>query len=234
MSVSRKGLFAKRGRRAAFLGAVGLGACALLAACSPVQAGAAAIVGDQRITVSNLDTQVSNLQEAAKPYGNSVQMTAAEMPSAVLSWMIRFQVMDQVAAANGINVTDSQSQAALTSLSSVATQNGFTSTDELLVANGVPPQMFSQVGRWEAQQTALALKENGGKAPTTTAEQNTVTAALTKAQCQASKTLDIKVSPQFGRLDYTPPFSVVAAPDTLSRPAVSASPASTEGLAPAC
>ena len=228
----RKGLFAKRGRRAAVLGVAGLGACALLAACSPVQAGAAAIVGDQRITVSSLDTQVSNLQEAAKPYG-SLPLTTAQMPSAVLSWMIRFEIMDQVAAANGINVSVSQSQAAYNSLSSVAAQNGFASTAELLIGNGVPPQMFQQVGRWEAEQTALEIKENGGKAPTTTAEQNAVSAAFTKAQCQAAKSLDIKVSPQFGRLDYTQ-YAVVAAPDTLSRPAGTPTPASTEGLVPAC
>ena len=117
--------------------------CAVLAACSPVQAGAAAIVGDQRITVSSLDTQVSNLQAAAKPYGTSLPITAAQMPDAVLSWMIRFQVMDEVAAANGINVTDSQAQAGYNSLSAVASQNGFTSTAELLIANGVPPQINS-------------------------------------------------------------------------------------------
>lgn len=230
--MSRKGLFVKRGRRAAGLLALGLGASALLAACSPVQAGAAAIVGDQRITVSSLDTQVSNLQQAAKSYP-SLPITAAEMPAAVLSWMIRFQVMDETAAAHGINVTDSQSQAAINSLSAFATQNGFSSTDELLVGNGVPPQMFQQVGRWEAQQTALALKENGGKAPTSTTEQNTVNSAVTKAQCETAKSLDIKVSPQFGRLDYTN-YAVVAAPDTLSRPAGTPTPASTTGLVPAC
>jgi hypothetical protein len=215
------------------LGAAGLGACALLAACAPVQLGAAAVVGDQRITASALDTQVSNLQAAVKPYGTALPITTAEMPSEVLSWLIRFQVMDEVAASNGINVTDAQAQAGLNSLSSLASQNGFKSTAELLVANGVPPQMFQQVGRWEAQQDAFALKKNGGKEPSTTAEQTAFTAAITKAQCQASKSLNIKVNPQFGRLDYTQ-FTVVAAPDTLSRPAVSASPASTEGLAPAC
>ena len=131
----------------AALGAAGLGACAVLAACSPVQAGAAAIVGNQRITVSSLDTQVSNLQTAAKPYGSSLQITTAQMPAAVLSWLIRFAVMDQVAAANGISVTQAQAEAALASLSAVAPQNGFSSTTELLVANGVPPQLFPQVGQ---------------------------------------------------------------------------------------
>jgi hypothetical protein len=151
----------------------------------------------------------------------------------VLSWLIRFEIMDQVAAAHGINVTDAQAEAGLNSLNAVATQNGFTSTAELLVANGVPPQMFQQVGRWEAQQEAFALKQNGGKDPTTTAEQNAFTTALTKAQCEASKSLNIKVSPQFGRLDYSQ-YTVVAGPDTLSRPEGKPSPASTTGLVPAC
>jgi hypothetical protein len=228
-------VFTKRRRRAAVLGAAGLGACAVLAACSPVQVGAAAIVGSQRITTSSLDTQVSNLQVAAKPYGSTIQLTTAEMPSAVLSWLIRFEVMDQVAASNGITVTQAESAQALASLSAVATQNGYSSTSELLIGNGVPPSLFGQVGTWEAQQEAFAKKTNGGKVPTSTAEQNAFSASIDKAQCTAAKSLNIKVSPQFGRWDYSPSsFSVVPAPDTLSRPQGVPSPASTEGLTPAC
>ena len=85
----------------------------------------------------------------------------------------------------------------------MAQQNGFSSTSQLLIANGVPPQLFPQVGQWDAQQTAYGLKANGGKEPTSTTEQNNVTAALTKAQCTAAKSLNIQISPQFGRLDYT-------------------------------
>jgi hypothetical protein len=216
------------------LGAVGLGACAVLAACSPVQFGAAAIVGNQRITVSALDTQVSNLQEAAKPYGSTLPITTAEMPTEVLSWLIRFEVMNQVAASNGISVTDAQSAAGLSSLDAVAQENGFTSTSELLVANGVSPQMFPLVGRWNAQQTAYGLKSNNGQEPTTTAEQTAFTNAINKAQCTAASSLNIQVSPQFGRFDYaSATFGVVATEDTLSRPEPAPSPASTEGLTPA-
>jgi hypothetical protein len=235
VSVLRRALFLKKGRRVAALGAAGLGVCAALAACGPVQAGSAAIVGSDRITVSSLDNQVSNLQTAAKPYGSAIQLTSAEMPGAVLSWLIRFAVMDQVAAANGINVTQAQAAQGLASLSSVATNNGFSSTSQLLIANGVPPQLFPQVGRWEAQQDAFALKQNGGKEPTSTAEQNAFSTAIDKAQCTAAKSLNIKVSPQFGRFNYaSSSFSVVAAPNTLSLPAGTPSPASTEGLTPAC
>jgi hypothetical protein len=230
--VSRKALFSKRCRRLAALGAAGLGACAVLAACSPVQVGAAAIVGNQRITASSLDTQVSNWQTAAKPY-NGLQLTSANAPSAVLSWLIRFAVMDQVAAVNDISVTDAQSQAGLSSLSAVAAQNGASSTAQLLIANGISPQMFPLVGRYEAQQDAFARKGNNGQEPTSTAAQNAFTTAFNKAQCTAEKSLNIQVSPQFGRLDYTQ-LMVVPAADTLSKPDPLPSPASTTGLAPAC
>ena len=219
----------------AVLGAAGLGACAVLAACSPVQMGAAATVGSQRITTSSLDTQVSNLQTAAAPYGSSIQLTAAQMPGAVLTWLIRFGVMDQVAASNGITVTQAQAAAGLASLSAVAAQDGFSSTKELLIANGVAPSMFQQLGTWEAQQDAFARKTNGGQEPTSTAQQNAFSTAVDTAQCTAAKSLNIKVSPQFGRFDYSPSsFSVVAAPDTLSRPPGVPAPASTQGLTPAC
>jgi SurA N-terminal domain len=225
-----KALFKKR--RAAALGAAGLGACAVLAACSPVQLGSAAVVGDQRITVSSLDTQVSDLQAAVKPY-RQLPITTAQMPTAVLSWLIRFAVMDEVAARNGITVSKAQAEAALKSLKPVAQQNGFASTTELLVANGIPPQLFPEVGQWEAQQTAYALKLNNGKAPTTAAEQNAFATAINKSQCRAAKSLNIKVSPQFGRLDYTQ-YTVVPTPNVLSQAPGKATPAPTTGLAPAC
>jgi len=74
---------------------------------------------------------------------------------------------------------------------------------------------------------------NGGKEPTSTAEENAVTAKFNKAECQAAKGLNIQVSPQFGRLDYTQ-YTVVPAANTLSAPQGKPSPASTTGLTPAC
>jgi hypothetical protein len=226
-----------RTRRLAVLGAAGVGACAVLAACSPVKAGAAAIVGDQRITVSSLDTQVQNLQTAAKPYGSQIQLTAAEMPNAVLSWLIRFDIQDQATATAGITVTQAQIDAGIASINSqaasAASQEGLNSGKAALLNAGISPQMLPALGRYQAQEIAYAEKVNGGKLPSTTAENNTVTAALTKSQCNAAKSLNIQVSPQFGRLDYSQ-YTVVASPNTLSQPAGTPSPASTTGLAPAC
>jgi len=229
-------VFGRRTRLAA-LGAVGLGACAVLAACSPAKIGAAAIVGNQRITVSSLDTQVTNLQAAAAPYGSQVQLPSDQMPAAVLSWLIRFAIEDQMSANAGISVTQAQVQQGVASINSqaasAAEQNGFSSAEAVLLSAGVSPQMLPALGRYQAQEIAYAEKVNGGKLPTTTAQNNTVTAALTKAQCTAAKSLNIQVSPQFGRLDYSQ-YAVVPAADTLSRPAGTPSPADTTGLAPAC
>lgn len=229
-------MFGRRTRLAAF-GAVSLGACAVLAACGPVKMGAAAVVGSQRITVSSLDTQVSNLQAAAKPYGSQVQLPAAQMPAAVLSWLIRFAIQDQLSASHGISVTQAQVQQGIANINSqaqsAAQQNGISSTQAVLLSVGISPQMLPDLGRYQAQEIAYAEKINGGKLPTTQTESNTVSAALTKAQCNAAKSLNIQVNPQFGRLDYSQ-YSVVPAADTLSRPAGTPSPASTTGLVPAC
>jgi hypothetical protein len=228
---------AKKIRRGLALGAAGLGACTLIAACSPVQAGSAAIVGSQRITSSSLDQQVSNLQVASKPYGSQLMLTSAEQPRAVLTWLIRFSIMDQLAADNDISVTQAQTQTGLSEIqseaASSASQEGFSSATALFLGNGISPQMLPDLGRWVAQESAFEIKANGGTLPTSTAEGNAVTAKYNKAECLAAKSLNIQVSPQFGRLDYTQ-YTVVAATNTLSQPSGKPSPASTTGLTPAC
>lgn len=229
-------MFGRKTRLAA-LGVVAVGACTVLAACSPVKMGAAAIVGNQRITASTLDTQVSNLQQAAAHYPGQVQLTSAQMPAAVLSWLIRFHVMDRMASDAGVTVSQSQVQQGVASIQSQARQEGsqvgISSPQAVLLSAGVPPQLLTSLGRYQAQETAIATKSNGGKLPTSSAESSAVTAALNKSQCTAAKSLNIQVNPQFGRFDYSQ-YSVVAGTDLLSRPAGKPSPAPTSGLSPAC
>jgi len=219
------------------LGAAGLGACALLAACSPVKLGAAAIVGNQRITTATLDAQVANLQASAKPYASQVQLTSAEMPTAVLSWLVRFSIMNQIAASAGVAVTQAQVQQGVANINaqaaSAAPEEGYKSGEEVLIGAGISPQLLTSIGRYQAIELAYAEKVNGGKLPSTTAENTAVNAAIGKAQCQAAKSLDIQISPQFGRMDYSQ-YAVVATSNTLSQPEGAPSPASTTGLAPAC
>jgi hypothetical protein len=208
----------------------------LLSACSPVKAGAAAVVGNERITVTSLDDQVSNLQAAGKSV-SGFNLPAADQPQAVLTWLVRFSIMEQLAAANGVSVTQAQTQTGLADIkseaASSASQDGFANAQALFLGNGITPQMMPALGRWVALDNAYEIKANGGKAPTSTAEGNAVTAKYDKAECQAAKSLSIQISPQFGRLDYSN-YTVVADPNVLSAPPGKASPAPTAGFTPAC
>jgi hypothetical protein len=46
--------------------------CPVMAGCSAVKVGAAAITGDQRITIATLSTEVTNLSQNAKLYPGTV------------------------------------------------------------------------------------------------------------------------------------------------------------------
>lgn len=223
----------------AAFGVVSVGACAVLTACAPVKMGAAATVGNQRITLSSVDTEVSSLKAAAQPYGAQLPITQSQMPDAVLSWLIRFAVRDQMAAAAGVTVTQSQVQTAVAQISAEAQQAAAAGqippggVNALLVYNGLPPDLLNDLGRYRAEGIAFVEKNNGGKLPTSQTAVTAAQAQVSKADCQASKGLNIQVSPQFGRLDYSQ-FTVVTGPQTLSRPAGPASPAATSGATPAC
>jgi peptidyl-prolyl cis-trans isomerase SurA len=196
--------------------------CVLLAACSPVKLGSAAIVGNQRITSATLDSDVSSLQQAVAKFGGN-QISAGQQPQAVLTWLVRFAIRDKVAGNNGITVNQTQVDSALTQLNAElqqsAAQNGssYSGLAATLADNGLPPNLVNALGQWEAQETAYVQKVNGGKLPTTqTGAQNAV-AKLTKADCQAANSLKIQVSPQYGQLNFDSSAGLytVSAPKTL-------------------
>jgi hypothetical protein len=211
----------------------------LIAGCAPVQMGAAATVGSQTISTSQLNTEVANLSTAAKPYASAVQLTAAQIPKDVLGWLIRFKVRENLATSEHLTVTASQRDAALEEIyqqaSAAAQQQGVSnvSLTELAVANGLPPNLLNELGRYQAVELAYAEQHNGGKLPTATASVNAITKQFNTAECKVYKTDSVKVNPQFGQLNYTQ-YSVVAAPDTLSRAGGTPAKSSTAGSSPSC
>jgi hypothetical protein len=219
---------------AALLG-VGLAATG----CSPVKMGAAAIVGNQRITIATLDTEVTNLSQTAKLYPGTVQLSATQETQETLSWLVRFRINEELARADGITVSTAQAQTALAEIyaesKSEAESEGLTDVtlNLILAANGIPPNLSAELGRYQAIETQFVEQANGGKIPTATSAQTATTAKLERAQCVAAKTLNIEINPQFGRLNYSQ-YQVVSAPSTVSRAEGKASAASTSGLTPAC
>jgi hypothetical protein len=222
-------------RKVSVAGALALVAGLAVTGCAPVKMGAAAITGNQRVTIATLDTETSMLASVAKSYPTQVQLSQQQITQETLSWLIRFKIEDELASQAGLTVTTADAQKALAStLANAQSQSGQSVTLELLmVANGLAPNLAGQLGRYVAIENKFAEAANGGKLPTTTAEQTAVSSKLSHAQCLAAKSLNIKVNPQFGRMDYSK-YAVVAVSDTVSRPAGTAQTASQSGLAPAC
>jgi hypothetical protein len=226
-------------RRLVKASAVVLGAGILVTGCSPVKFGAAAITGNQRITIATLDTQVTNLSQAVKQYPGTIQMSSAQETQETLTWLVRFQINDELARQAGITVTPAQAQAALVQIYAAAKANaeaqGLSNVtlNLILAANGIPPNLSAEVGRYQAINDQFVRQANGGKLPTSTSAQTATTAKLQHAQCLAAKALTIQINPQFGQFNYTQ-YQVVSAPNPVAASPGPAKPTPSAGLTPAC
>ena len=211
----------------------------LIAGCAPVQMGSAATIGNDSISSSQLNSEVTNLTTAAKPYTSTVHLTAAAVPKDVLGWLVRFKVRENLASNEHITVTATERDSALENIyeeaSQEAQQEGVSNVTltQLAVANGLPPNLLEELGRYQAIELAWAQNHNGGKLPTSTATENAITKQFNTAECKVYKTDSVKVNPQYGRLDFSS-YTVVASPDTLSAAGGAAPKTSTTGASPSC
>jgi hypothetical protein len=231
--------------------AAALAAGAVLTACGPVRMGAAAVTTSQRISASTLAGQVANLNQGYQRYKGKIalQFPVSQMPQQVLGWMIKFQVRDALAADRGIRVSPAQVQHALAAITSQAQSSqakssqaqsspgGTASLVQVAVANGLPADLLNALARYEAIQTVLVGRLDGGKLPKSSSALQALGVQFNKAECEAAKKLEIRINPQFGRLDYAQ-YSIIAAPTTLSvagqSPSPLASPSASPQLTPAC
>jgi hypothetical protein len=200
--------------------AAAAGVCGLaVAACGTVHMGAAAIVGDQRVSSSNLNNEVSNLNAGYQKYRGKIQLqySKAQMPQQVLGWIVRFDVRNRLAQREGITVTSTETQQALSSIeASIKSEGESAPLPAVAVANGLPPDMLTQLGQYQAIETKLLDRLDGGKLPSASSAQTALEDEFNKSQCLAAKSLDIQINPQFGELNYSD-YSVVSAPTTLSQ-----------------
>ncbi len=224
------------------MAAAALAAGAVLTACGPVKMGAAAVMSTSpRISSSTLAAQVSDLNQGYQQNKDKItlQYPVSQMPQQVLGWLIRFRVRDELAADHGIRVTPAQVQQALAQIRAQAATSPGTPVNltQLAVANGLPPDELTALGRYQAIQTALVSQLDGGKLPKSSTALQALGGQFSKAECQAAKQLAIRVNPQYGRLDYAQ-YSIIAAPSTLSAtgpsPKPAASPSASPQLKPAC
>jgi hypothetical protein len=207
-----------------------------LAACGPVRMGSAAIAGGQRISDTTLGGEVANLEQAYHTSKSKIQLQfpLSEAPQQVLSWLLRFRIRDEVATRNHVSVSTGESQRALASIATEA-QGGAAGLRNLAVANGLPPDMLPDLGRYEAIENVLVDRLDGGRLPKSSAALATLNAVLNRQECLAAKSLNIQVNPRWGRMDYSQTESVIPAPSKLSAPVPpSPSPSPAPVLTPPC
>lgn len=206
------------------LTAAALAAALALSACGTVRLGAAAVTHTSRIPTATVTAEVGNLDAAYKANKAKVQLQfpASQMPQAVLSWLLRFQVREKMAERNHLTITRAQVQHALASATAQARQSGVTLTD-LAVANGVPPDQLNELGRYIAIQNQLLARLDGGTLPTSSGALQALGTQFNASQCRAAKSMGIQVNPQFGQLDYSQ-VSVIAVPNKLAAAPGAASP----------
>jgi SurA N-terminal domain len=216
--------------------AAAVGVCGVaVAACGTVKMGAAAIVGNQRVSSNSLSAQVANLNAGYQQYRSqvSLQYPASQMPQQVLAWIVRFRVRNRLAQREGITVTATETQQALSAIEASLKESGETAPlPEVAVANGLPPDLLTDLGQYQAIETKVLDRLDGGKLPSATAAQQSLEDKFNKSQCLAAKSLDIQINPQFGELNYSD-YSVVLAPSALSKTQSSSSTAKVT-LTPPC
>ena len=222
-------------RTSVFVIAAAAAAACALSACGPVRMGSAAITGGQRLTQTTLGDQVTDLENAVQAGRGKIQLQfpQSQAPQAVLAWLLRFRIRDELATRNHVAVTAGESQRALAGL---ARQTGRTGPAfvQLAVANGIAPDMLPELGRYEAIQNDMFIRLNGGTLPRSQARVQVLGVQFNHRECVAAKSLNIQVNPQYGQLDYRT-YSVIPVPSTLSAPTTPApSPSPKPQLAPAC
>ncbi len=182
---------ARRPSARTVVGAAVLAAAALLAAaCSDQAAGSAALVGDSRITEQQLNDSV---QEILTVQQQPVDSTNAALTSQTLSRMITLELVDRLAAREGVVVSQGEIDAQLAAYDAQAGSRAAVETT--FAEQGVAPSQIAAIVRLNLQAQALGLKLD----PQGTAEEQGQ--AVFEAVGSLSTELDVAVSPRFGTWD---------------------------------
>ncbi|MGW2935716.1 SurA N-terminal domain-containing protein [Streptomyces sp. NPDC001156] len=188
-------------RRTAIALIAALAAAPLLSACGgPAHAGSAAVVGGQRITVSQLESRVNEVraaQRAAATDDAQYQQAVAQTSSLTrdtLHSLVLDRVLDRAAKNAGVSVSRSEVEQMRSSLEQQA--GGAKALQSAwLQQYGVAPRRLDDSLRTEveAQKLAAALG-----ADMSTADGKTV---FWKAMTEASKELHVDLNPRYGAWD---------------------------------
>lgn len=193
-------------RRLALAAATAAVAVLALSACGSAPAGAAATLGDTRISDSDLTAQVQEVLEAK---GQPADSADASLVQQTLGRMITIRLLDVLAAREGVEVTQGQIDEEYANYS--AQVGGQEALEEVFLQENVAPSQLESIIRLQiqAQLLGLALAPEGSAD-----EQGT---AVFEAASLLSEELDTTIAPRFGTWDPAT-LSLGPTPEDLSAP----------------
>ncbi|MCA6093612.1 SurA N-terminal domain-containing protein [Streptomyces sp. SCA3-4] len=171
-----------------FSAAALLGAAPLLTACgSAPHPGAAAVVGKDRITVSELQSQVADVREAQRssPQGAQLLMGSAQLGQDTLIRLIQYRIIDKAGRDNGVDVTRREVQERRRQVEGML--GGGDATEARFLAAGIAPGQIDQ--ELSAGLVRAKLEDKLGKARTG------------QALMKTSDALRVDVNPRYGTWD---------------------------------
>lgn len=173
--------------------------------CGQIRAGAAALVGDQRIAVEELAQSVRATQQAATRNGLRLPDRAA-LVRAVLSRQIVGAILDESAERKGITVTRREVRQRIAQL------GGRQRPEPQAVRRAIPPEELDDYIRRRiiAERLARSLGPGG--------DARARPAALLAYLRRLARGMDITVSPRYGKFDagrlaVVPEKSALSTPD---------------------
>ncbi|CAB4836239.1 MAG: hypothetical protein F2763_10135 [Actinobacteria bacterium] len=181
--------------RLAFVSAVISGAVVAgltLTGCGAATAGAAAVVGDTRISEQTL---TSNVQEVLVAQQKSPNTSDAALVSEVLNRLVTSELVDILAAEKGITVTQGAIDSTLQGY--VQQAGGEAQVQDILLQRNVAPTQIESFVRTNV------LAQMLGQALAPTADIQGQSDAVVAAIVETSMVVGTEVSPRFGTWDAT-------------------------------
>ena len=193
-------------RRLALAAATAAVAVLAVSGCGSSPAGAAATLGDTRISDATLTAQVQEVLEAK---GQPADSPDASLVQQTLGRMITIELLDTLAAREGVEVTQGQIDEEYANYS--AQVGGDDALQELFLQENVAPSQLESIIRLQIQAQLLGI----ALAPEGSAEEQGT--AVFEAAALLSEELDTTIAPRFGTWDPAT-LSLGPTPEDLAAP----------------
>jgi hypothetical protein len=206
---------------------------AALTACGPLKPGAAALVGNDRITVAKLDATVKawskelpkypaaqQIAQQAQAQGQQTPFDPSSPQRSALYQLVDMKVWDEVARNAGVSVSGGQVDAL------IARNGGMATLDANVVAEGLPTRYSRDYARSVLLRQAV-LQRYGVTTATDQQSQQQALQQVAGSYQRAGRRLKLEVNPRYGSFDFRR-MSLGPVCPTLSKPD-SGTPSATGG-----